>query len=188
MSDPDLDHRFRELFLEHSDQLYRLGMWLSKSHHVAEELVQEAALKAYRSFDSFRPDGNFKAWISRILTNSYIDRYRKQSRAPAVVDFQEYEPEHQEPEASNQFTADELDAFSEHVDDSVKEAVERLPDHLRIVFLLFGMAEFSYQRIADTLEIPMGTVMSRLYRARQQLKNDLREYAEDMGLLERTSS
>ena len=176
-----LDHRFEQLFGEHAEKLYRLALWLSKSHEQAEELVQEAALKAYRSFGSFRPDGNFGAWISKILTNTYIDRYRRQGRAPIAVDFQDHEPAAPDRAEAGHFSTEELDGFEDHVDELIKHSVDRLAAHLRPVFLLSSLAELSYQEIADALEIPIGTVMSRLYRARQQLKEELRSYAAEHG-------
>lgn len=176
------ESEFEILLRDHAEGLYRLGRWLSGSADVAEELVQEAALRAYRRFDTFDRSGSFKAWMSRILTNVYIDRYRRKHLDGQTTDFQESEPVWQEVEEPAYFEpAEALAGYAEHVDGAVKRAVEDVPLPFRTVFLLYSLAGLSYKEIAETLAIPMGTVMSRLFRARGILKRALRGYAAEAG-------
>ena len=150
----------------------------------AEDLVQETFLKAYRHFDQFEAGTNFKAWIFRILANAFINRYRRGSREPAVMDFSEREPE-TPPEEPAALSAEDVAALEERLGDEAKRALEKVPPEFRLVFLLATFEEMGYKEIAQVLDIPIGTVMSRLFRARRILREELSAFARASGFLKR---
>lgn len=163
---------------------------MARNKQDAEDLVQETYLKAVRSLHRYREDSSCKAWLFRILTNAYIDRYRKSQRAPIPVEFDEEGgavsrdllEEDDEFEAGRLHSADDLPSFlSWFVADEVKGAIDGLPDIFREVIALRDIEGFSYQEVADMLEIPIGTVMSRLFRGRRLLQEELWEYARERG-------
>ncbi len=170
---------FEALALPHLDSLYRTALRMAGQGAAAEDLVQETYLKAYRSYHLFEPGTNFRAWIFRILRNAYINTYRERGRAPALTDFTEMEPRAAEDPVH--LTAAEVEAFKENVGDEAKKAIEKMPPDYRMVFLLSALEDMSYKEIAAVMEIPVGTVMSRLFRAREILRQDLAGYAEAAG-------
>ena len=166
--------RFEEEALELADQVYRVARHLVGSREEAEELVQETYARAFRSWRSFSPGTNLRAWLLRILTNLNIDRGRRRQRAP---DFQSLE-------ANDYYLADRLEerggpiSEEERVDerlsqDSIVEALAEVPHDFRDVLVLVDIGNFTYQDAAQILDIPIGTVMSRLHRARRILKKEL---------------
>ena len=172
--------RFEEEALELADQVYRVARHLVGSREEAEELVQETYARAFRSWRSFSPGTNLRAWLLRILTNLNIDRGRRRQRAP---DFQSLE-------ANDYYLADRLEerggpiSEEERVDerlsqDSIVEALAEVPHDFRDVLVLVDIGEFSYADAAQILDIPIGTVMSRLHRARRILKRQLAEETVD---------
>ena len=172
--------RFEEEALELADQVYRVARHLSGSREEAEELVQETYARAFRSWRSFMPGTNLRAWLLRILTNLNIDRGRRRQRAPDV----------QSLEANDYYLADRLEerggpiSEEERVDerlsqDSIVDALSEVPHDFRDVLVLVDIGNFTYQDTAQILDIPIGTVMSRLHRARRILKRQLAEEAVD---------
>jgi RNA polymerase sigma-70 factor (ECF subfamily) len=155
----------------------------------AEDLVQETYLKAVRNLHRYRDEGTCKPWLFRILTNTYIDRYRKSRRSPTPVELEEegttglYDRMVDSHESSGTpADIEDLDDFlARFVSDEVKQALDGLPEIFRAVIALRDIEGFTYQDIADMLEIPIGTVMSRLYRGRRLLQDGLREYAQREG-------
>ncbi len=159
------------------DGLYVSALRLTRNPTDAEDLVQDTAMRGYRFFKSFERGTNFRAWIFRILTNTFINGYRRQSKAKTLSD-----SSNQHSVEAQFFSAQSTDAandpetklvnqlFSEHI----FEAIEALPVDFRVVVVLADLQEFSYKEIADMLDIPVGTVMSRLFRGRKQLQAKLR--------------
>ena len=173
---------FEDLVRPHADALYRTALRMTGNGAAAEDLVQECFLKAWKNLHRFERGTNFKAWIFTILTNSYINDYRRAARAPAVVtDFAEVEPAGAE--ELPQLTAQDVGRLGDRLGDRAKKALEKVPDEFRIVFLLATIEETSYKDIAAMLGIPIGTVMSRLFRARTILREELADFARQEGLL-----
>lgn len=167
--------------LPHLDSLYRMALRLTSDPSQAEDLVQETMLKAYRAWRQYRPGTNARAWLLTILRNTFINDYRRRKREPVAVDLEAVEPyaiyrdvEQADPEGA---------FFAQIVDQRVLEAIDRLPPDFRDVLALSDMEGLSYQEIADALEIPVGTVKSRLFRARRQLQRELYEHAVEMGYI-----
>ena len=168
--------------------LYSAALRMTRNPADAEDLVQETYLRAYRAYDRFEAGTNLKAWMYRILTNAYINDYRKKQRRPDESDLGEVEDLYLyrrlgglEGAALGRSAEDELlDLFSEH---EVKEAIEHLPDHYRLPVLLADVEGFAYKEIAEILDVPIGTVMSRLHRGRKRLQAELYEFAERRRLL-----
>jgi RNA polymerase sigma-70 factor, ECF subfamily len=163
---------FEELAIPLFDQLYNFAHWLTQNRDEAEDLVQETYVKALRGFSSFQLGTNFRAWIYRILRNTFLTS-RKGLKVTMTVplDFDE-EEEVLEPAIEHDTPETLLLARSSH--ESLQSAIDQLPVHFREILLLCEVEEMSYQEIADTLAVPIGTVMSRLSRARQTLRNQLR--------------
>ena len=156
---------FEERVLETVDALYNLAMHLTQNRQDAEDLVQEATLRAYRYFHRFERGTNFKAWIMTIMRNLYINRYRKRLKEPVKVEFEEVE---------NFISFPEISGVQEEIfSEIIRNLVNKLPQELRIVITLFYVDGFTYKEIAKITEVPLGTVMSRLYTARQILKRQL---------------
>lgn len=181
---------FAEQAMEHMPSLYSAALRMARNPADAEDLVQETYLKAYRGFDGFREGTNLKAWLYRILTNTYINQYRAKKRRPDESELDEVEDLYLyrrlgglEAAQAGRSAEDELmDWFT---DAEVKEAVESLPDQFRVAVLLADVEGFSYKEIAEILDIPIGTVMSRLHRGRKALQKKLYEYATTRGLAPR---
>jgi RNA polymerase sigma-70 factor (ECF subfamily) len=182
--------RFAELAMEHMSSLYSAALRMTRNPADAEDLVQETYLKAYRGFGSFEEGTNLKAWLYRILTNTFINRYRAAKRRPEETDLDDVEDFYlyrrlgglEEARASRSAEDEMMGFFSE---EEVKAAVEALPEQFRLAVLLADVAGFSYKEIASILDIPIGTVMSRLHRGRKNLQKQLYEYASQQGLITR---
>jgi RNA polymerase sigma-70 factor (ECF subfamily) len=179
---------FADDAMQYSKQLYAAAMRMTRNPADAEDLVQGTFLKAYRAYDSFTAGTNLKAWLYRILTNTYINKYRKAARPPDEVDLGDVEDlylyrrvgSEESAEASRTTEDRVLDGL---VEADIKKAVESLPENFRIPVLLADLEGLSYQEIADILEIPIGTVMSRLHRGRKAMQKTLWEFASKRGLL-----
>jgi RNA polymerase sigma-70 factor (ECF subfamily) len=183
----ELRAQFEALALPHLDSLYRTGLRMTRSREEAEDLVQETYMKAFRSFRTFQPDTNIRAWLFKIMTNSYINRYRKQSAEPTKARFQDVKAFLSSAEAAETTAAaEDMQDFDldERLDGEVKQALEELPEEFRIVVVMALVEGLSYKEIARTLDIPIGTVMSRLYRGRHALKQRLADYARAQGYRE----
>jgi len=167
----NLKREFEEKLLEHIDSLYNVAIRMVQNRQDAEDLVQEAALRAYRFFHKFRQGTNFKAWIITILRNIFINEYRKRMKEPQMVDFEEVKDFISLPE----ITGAQEEIFSENI----KSSIDKLPEEMRTTMMLFYEEGFSYKEIATIMDAPQGTVMSRLYTARQVMKKQLSEYAKE---------
>lgn len=174
--------RFEGLVGEHLDGLFGASLRLTRNRTRAEDLVQETFLRAWRSFHTFRPGTNVRAWLYRILMNAYIDGYRKREREPEVVDqedvdeFYLYSRVHESEDFRRAGNPEEV-LLSKLMDADVKAALDGLPASFRDAVILADIEGFSYKEIAGILGIPIGTVMSRLHRGRRQLQVRLWEYA-----------
>ncbi len=183
---------FSEQAMPLMDSLYGAAMRMTRNKADAEDLVQETYLKAYRGFGGFTEGTNLKAWLYRILTNTYINIYRKKQRRPDETDLAEVEDLYlyrrlgglEAATAGRSAEEELLDLFAES---EVKDAMESLPDNFRIAVLLADVEGFAYKEIAEILDIPIGTVMSRLHRGRKALQKQLYEFAVARGLTEPTN-
>ena len=171
--------------MQFASQLYSAALRMTRNPADAEDVVQETYLKAYRGYGTFKAGTNLKAWLYRILTNTYINRYRKKQRRPSEVELGElqdlylYKRLGEQSGASQSAEEEALDRF---VDADVKQALESLPEHFRMPVLLADVDGFSYKEIAEILDVPIGTVMSRLHRGRKALQKKLWSVAEERGL------
>jgi RNA polymerase sigma-70 factor (ECF subfamily) len=180
--------RFAELAMEHMGSLYTAALRMTRNPADAEDLVQETYLKAYRAFDSFQEGTNLKAWLYRILTNTFINSYRAKKRRPDESDIDDVENLYlyrrlgglEGASAGRSAEEEVLDHFTEA---EVKEAIESLPEQFRMAVLLGDVEGFSYKEIAEILDIPIGTVMSRLHRGRRALQKRLYEFGRQRGLV-----
>jgi len=181
---------FTEQAMPLMSSLYAAAMRMTRNPADADDLVQETYLRAYRGFGGFQEGTNLKAWMYRILTNTYINAYRAKQRRPDETDLDEVEDLYLyrrlgglEAARSGRSAEDELmDTFSEA---EVKQAVEDLPENFRMAVLLADVEGFAYKEIAEILDIPIGTVMSRLHRGRKALQKALYDYAVTHGLADR---
>jgi len=174
--------------LQYSRQLYSAAMRMARNPADAEDLVQETFLKAYRAYDTFEEGTNLKAWLYRILTNTYINKYRKDSRRPSETDLGDVEDLYLYRRLGSEDTVDVSRTTEDRVLDGlvesdIKAAVEELPENFRMPVLLADLEGFSYKEIAEILDIPIGTVMSRLHRGRKAMQKRLWEFASKRGLL-----
>jgi len=178
--------QFEELALRHLDPLYSAALRLTKNDRDAEDLVQDTFLRAYRFFDKFERGTNMKAWLFKILTNTFINKYRRSVKERSIVEGSEREAVHERfvsRDAAEHAQNPEQHFFDRLLSDEVLRAVDALPIDFRMVVILADLQEFSYKEIADILDVPVGTVMSRLYRGRRLLQKALASYAADSGLL-----
>jgi len=169
--------------MPHIDSMYNFAFRLTMDEDDANDLVQDTYLKAFRFISSFEQGTNAKAWLFRILKNSFINDYRKKSKEPSKVDYQEVETTYNSEEASDTtYTVDlRADAVQELIGDEVANALNALPVDFRTVIILCDIEGFTYEEMAKILDIPIGTVRSRLHRARNLLKEKLKSYASSMG-------
>src|SRR5665811_1705339 len=171
--------------MQFAPQLYSAGLRMTRNPADAEDLVQETFLKAYRAYHTFAAGTNLKAWLYRILTNTYINRYRKQARRPTETDLGDLEDLYLYRQIGNSGAVGrsaEEEVLEGFVDDDVKAAVESLPEHFRLPVLLADVEGFSYKEIAEIMDVPIGTVMSRLHRGRKALERALWSFARENGL------
>lgn len=178
--------KFADEAMEHMPALYTAALRMTRNAADAEDLVQETYLKAYRSFDSFTEGTNLKAWLYRILTNTYISSYRAAKRRPEMSDVEDVEDlylYHRLAPVDGSGRSAEEEALAGLTDDEVKEAIEALPDAFRIAVLLADVEGFSYKEIAEITDVPIGTVMSRIHRGRRALQKTLAGFAQARGLV-----
>ena len=175
---------FESLALRHLDGLYASALRLTRNERDAEDLVQDSLLRAFRFFDKFERGTNIKAWLFKILTNTFINKYRRTSKERSIVEGPEQDTVQAQVasrETSDQSADPERWFFDRLLSDDVLQAVDALPIDFRMVVILADLQEFSYREIADILDVPVGTVMSRLYRGRRLLQKALAQYAVDSG-------
>ena len=180
--------KFTSDAMQYAPQLFSTALRMTRNRSDAEDLVQETYIKGWRSFHTFQEGTNLRAWLFRIMTNTYINKYNAQKRKGTEVELDDVEElflykrlgSIDQSQLSSSAEDQMLDLFT---DDEVKNALESLPEDFRIPVLLSDVDGFSYKEIAEMLEIPMGTVMSRLHRGRKAMQKMLYEYARDRGLI-----
>ncbi|MGH2703334.1 MAG: sigma-70 family RNA polymerase sigma factor [Actinomycetota bacterium] len=186
----DERRRFQADALPLLDSLYGAALRMTRNPQDAEDLVQETMLRAYRAFDRFEAGTNLKAWLFRILTNAYINTYRKRQREPQKVSADEVEEFDLYQELKNhdtQFEATpESIVLDSLVDSDIIDAIDDLPEQFRLAVVLSDIEGFSYAEMAEIMDVPMGTVMSRLHRGRKALQKRLWELARDRGIVKGT--
>lgn len=186
MSTVDVSTRkqFEEQALPFLDSLYSSALRMTRNPSDAEDLVQEAILLAFRNFHQFQQGTNIKAWLFRILTNTFINSYRKKSKEPERVDLPDVEDFYFLSESrkhSELGQNPETQVLGKFVKEDILAAIDRLPEEFRLVVVMNAVEGFAYQEIADILDIPIGTVRSRLYRGRKLLQKALFDQAKEMG-------
>lgn len=176
--------RFEREALQYVDQLYSAAMRMTRNPQDAEDLVQEAYTKAYSAFHQYKPGTNLKAWLYRILTNTYINIYRKKQRQPQQANTDQVEDWQMAAAAehtSSGLRSAEAEALDHLPDSDVKNALQEIPEEFRLAVYFSDVEGFAYKEIAEILNIPIGTVMSRLHRGRKLLRGLLADYARERG-------
>jgi len=192
----DIDSKTKQLYedfqreaIPHMNAVFNYALKITGDEDDANDLVQETYLKAFRFFDKFEKGTNCKAWLFRILKNSYINDYRKNIKEPNKVDYEDvqnfYENIQPNEISTNHF---EQDAFSKLLDDEITKVMSTLPEDFRTVIILSDIEGFTYEEISGFVDIPVGTVRSRLHRARKMLYSLLYDYAKDKGYVERNKN
>lgn len=168
---------FKAIALPYMDVIYRSALRMAGNVGDAQDLVQDSYLRAYRFFDKFKRGTNVKAWLLKILRNLWINKYHKESRAPKMVDIRDIETS----EALKAEETPEDRVFDGLLDDDITYAIDSLPEYFRLAVTLSDLEGLSYREIAEILDCPIGTVMSRLYRGRKLLRESLHDYAKRLG-------
>jgi len=180
-------HReFYELIKPHMKSLKNTAYRFTRNEEESEDLLQEALFKAYRGFSSYTPDTNFRAWIFKILVNTYLTYYRKMVKQPQKISYGEIEEFYlfQKSENEENYYSNSPDNVSgEFFGDEIKSTLDKMPYYFRIVVTLYDIEGFSYKEISSMINIPVGTVMSRLNRGRSLLRQKLKRYAKEKGYL-----
>ena len=189
-SDAELTARFERDAIPLMDQLYGGALRMTRNPADAEDLLQETMVKAYAGFRSFREGTNLKAWLYRILTNTYINTYRKKQREPyqgTIDELEDWQLGGAESTTASSSRSAEAEAIDRMPDSTVKAALQSIPEDFRLAVYLADVEGFSYQEIADIMKTPIGTVMSRLHRGRRLLRDLLSDYAVERGMSPSTS-
>jgi RNA polymerase sigma-70 factor, ECF subfamily len=184
LTDAQRREQFEAHALPYLDQLYSAALRYTRNPTDAEDLVQEAFAKAYAAFHQYRPGTNLRAWLYRILTNTYINAYRKEQRQPQQVAADAYDDFSLYDRIAETTSAPaEVEVLRGLTDDEIKKALADLPEQFRLAVYLADVEGFSYAEIAEMMDTPIGTVMSRLHRGRARLQKALYDYAEGHGLV-----
>jgi RNA polymerase sigma-70 factor, ECF subfamily len=178
------EHDFTNETLPHENALYNYALKISGNADDAHDLVQETYYKAYRHFDKFQTGTNSKAWMFMILKNTFINDYRKSKREPYKLDYEQIQNfyENVKSDRANENNLD-TEYYNNLLDDELTEAIDQLPTKMREVFLFCDLEGYSYEETADLVQCPIGTVRSRLHRARHMLQEILFDYAKERGFL-----
>ncbi len=181
------NERFEKEALVHVNILYSLALRLTANEQGAEDLVQDTFIRAFRFFDRYEEGTNCRAWLCRILKNTFINQYRKNRKSSDDVSFDDvedvFETTIKETKLLNSPANPEKELNTKVIDERIEDALSEIPDDYRLAVVLSDMEGYSYREIADIMECPLGTVMSRLYRGRKMLQKYLLDYAEEMGIV-----
>jgi RNA polymerase sigma-70 factor, ECF subfamily len=173
---------FMEEMVPHMDSLYNYALWLTNEPNAAKDLLQDTYLKAYRFFEKYQKGTNARAWLFRIMKNSYINDYRKKTREPDNLEFDESEYSYLDVMHPSLDTTDTRELMYRNLlDDDISTALARLPENFRTAIVLRDIEGFTYEELAEFFDIPIGTVRSRLHRARKALGEKLVSYAKERG-------
>nr|WP_211349850.1 sigma-70 family RNA polymerase sigma factor [Rarobacter faecitabidus] len=184
-ADEERRARFERDALQYLDPLYAAALRMTRNPTDAEDLVQDAFTKAFAAFHQYRPETNLKAWLYRILTNTYINSYRKKQREPrqsGTDEVEDWQIARAQSHTSQGLRSAEVEALDHLPDEDIKNALAELPEDRRIAVYLADVEGFPYKEIAEMMGTPMGTVMSRLHRGRAQLRDLLADYAAERGI------
>jgi RNA polymerase sigma factor (sigma-70 family) len=181
-SDKEAAHIFDQEFMPHVNSMYNFAYRLTFDEDDAKDLVQDTYLKSFRFINSFEQGTNAKAWLFRILKNSFINEFRKKSKQPAKVDYNEVESYYNSDDIDENITTDlRVETVQHMIGDEITSALNGIPVDFRTVIILSDLEGFTYEEMSKILDIPIGTVRSRLHRARNMLKDKLAVYAKEMG-------
>lgn len=176
-------HRiFEKEFLPHIDAMYNFAFRITYDEDMAKDLLQDTYYKAFKFIESFQVGTNAKAWLFRILKNSFINEFRKKNKEPAKIDYQDVETYYNSDDVNEVITSDlRVEVLQDMIGDEVSNALNALAVDFRIVIILCDLEGFTYEEMSKILDIPIGTVRSRLHRARNLLREKLKSYAKTMG-------
>jgi len=181
-NDPSKNEKFVKEFMPYLKSLYNFAYRLTLDEDDANDLVQDTYMKAFRFYESFEQGTNSKAWLFRILKNSFINEYRRKSKQPGKVDYQDVEAYYNSEDVDETITPDlRVEAVQDLIGDEIAKALNAIDADFRLAIILCDIEGFTYEEMAKILDIPIGTVRSRLHRARQMLKDKLADYAKGLG-------